>query len=309
MLRGRRAREGGAVRHHGGVTLRTLQARIAARQVVLRPDDTIGTTERQLCPVEIAAREEEVPDREEGVGVERHPRLKDPTERRDVASREEQCAGASEPIGRELFSGELEGFASEQDLSVREVEVADCEVYLGVGDVADVAVQASRPRVLPARVHPLHERERGGLRQGDVRAIAQRGCSRGVVCVDRGKGRGGGKDRAIPISPDLRSILDDYLRERRRHGLVAPEFITCLHSRAGISLSTFRRIIFRVRKASGIPFSFHSLRHSFLTQLLRNGVPIHTVSALAGHTQITTTAGYLKVFDEDKEDALKRLRY
>ncbi len=131
----------------------------------------------------------------------------------------------------------------------------------------------------------------------------------GAIRVDRGKGRGGGKDRVVPISPDLRDILEDYLRVRRRHNLNPPEFFTCLHSRAGISISTFGRIVYRVRAASGIPFSFHSLRHSFLTQLLRSGVPIHTVSALAGHTTITTTAGYLKVFDEDKEDALRRLRY
>lgn len=150
-----------------------------------------------------------------------------------------------------------------------------------------------------------------GLRRGEILRLHSLDVDlqQGLIRVERGKGRGGGKDRVIPIGPDLREILEDYLVERRRHNLTPPEFFTCLQSRAGVSLSTFNRIIRRVRQASQIPFAFHSLRHSFLTQLLRSGVPIHTVSALAGHTQITTTAGYLKVFDEDKEDAVRRLRY
>lgn len=150
-----------------------------------------------------------------------------------------------------------------------------------------------------------------GLRRAEVLRLKflDVDLQQGAIRVERGKGRGGGKDRVIPLSPDLREILEDYLRERRRHNLTPPEFFTCLHTRAGMSLSTFGRIIYQVRQASGIKFSYHSLRHSFLTQLLRGGVPIHTVSALAGHTQITTTAGYLKVFDEDKEDALRKFRY
>lgn len=127
----------------------------------------------------------------------------------------------------------------------------------------------------------------------------------GVIRVDRGKGRGGGKDRVLPIAPELRDVLSEYLRERQRHHLVSPEFFSCLQTRAGMSVSTFRRIVDRVRRASGVPFSYHSLRHSFLTHLLRSGTGIHVVSALAGHTQITTTAMYLRVFDADKERALR----
>ncbi len=129
------------------------------------------------------------------------------------------------------------------------------------------------------------------------------------IRVERGKGRGGGKDRVIPMAGELRYILEDYVRERSRQHIVSPEFFSCIQTKAGMSLSTFLRTIYRVKQASGISFSLHSLRHSFVTQLLRSGVPIHTVSALAGHSQITTTAGYLKVFDEDKADAMKRLRY
>jgi integron integrase len=39
----------------------------------------------------------------------------------------------------------------------------------------------------------------------------------------------------------------------------------------------------------------HCLRHSFATHSLENGVPIHVVQALMGHTSIETTEGYIHI--------------
>lgn len=41
-------------------------------------------------------------------------------------------------------------------------------------------------------------------------------------------------------------------------------------------------------------FTCHALRHSAATNLLRAGVPVHLVSRLLNHTNITTTMGYVK---------------
>lgn len=48
---------------------------------------------------------------------------------------------------------------------------------------------------------------------------------------------------------------------------------------------------------AGLPrtaFTCHALRHSAATNLLRAGVPVHLVSRLLNHTNITTTMGYVK---------------
>lgn len=45
--------------------------------------------------------------------------------------------------------------------------------------------------------------------------------------------------------------------------------------------------------------SSHSLRHSCLTQLIKDGVDLRTVQKIAGHKNINTTAGYIKIIDSD----------
>jgi site-specific recombinase XerD len=43
----------------------------------------------------------------------------------------------------------------------------------------------------------------------------------------------------------------------------------------------------------------HAMRHSFVTNLLRCGVPLHLVSKLANHSQVSTTMRYAKVAGVD----------
>ncbi len=48
-----------------------------------------------------------------------------------------------------------------------------------------------------------------------------------------------------------------------------------------------------IKKKTGINFSFHSLRHSFASNMLESGVAIHQLSNLLGHSSIQTTLIYL----------------
>ena len=52
-----------------------------------------------------------------------------------------------------------------------------------------------------------------------------------------------------------------------------------------------------IRKDKEVPiyrYHFHCLRSSFVTRLLNEGVPIHHVQLLAGHSNLSTTSGYAK---------------
>jgi site-specific recombinase XerD len=60
--------------------------------------------------------------------------------------------------------------------------------------------------------------------------------------------------------------------------------------------------------------SFHSLRHSFATQLLESGVNVRTIQALLGHRSLGTTQRYTHVAGDYLQatqsplDALKQVR-
>ena len=52
-------------------------------------------------------------------------------------------------------------------------------------------------------------------------------------------------------------------------------------------------------------FSSHAFRHTYATELLRNGVPAEVVRALLGHASVTTTVGtYAHLTAEDARRAL-----
>ena len=150
-----------------------------------------------------------------------------------------------------------------------------------------------------------------GLRKGELLRLnyADVDLTEGTILVHRGKGVGGGKDRTAYIGPELREILTAFLRERRRRNLVSPGLFASASLRGGpfLSESALIRIIRAVRRASGVPFSMHSLRHSFVTMLLKGGVPIHVVQALAGHSSIVTTMRYTRVWDDELSSGAARI--
>jgi integrase len=148
-----------------------------------------------------------------------------------------------------------------------------------------------------------------GLRKGELLRLTftDIDLDEGTILVRSGKGRGGGKDRVVFVAPELREVLEHFVRERGIARVVAPGFWASPIGGDTMSEAALKRAVTRVRRASGIAFSLHSLRHSFVTLLLRAGVPIHVVRDLAGHTSIVTTAGYLRVWDEDKRRGVERL--
>ena len=102
----------------------------------------------------------------------------------------------------------------------------------------------------------------------------------------------GKKDRLtlIPkkITDDLRNMIagktaDDYVFESERGGKLTER--------------TAQIIFERALKAAGIQknATFHSLRHSFATHLLENGVDVRYVQELLGHANIRTTQIYTHV--------------
>ncbi|HYH05614.1 MAG TPA: site-specific integrase [Thermoanaerobaculia bacterium] len=151
-----------------------------------------------------------------------------------------------------------------------------------------------------------------GLRKSEVLALVNQDVNfrTGEILVSHGKGRYGGKQRHVPISDELGRLLLTYLRERRRYHLdQAPEFFTSTRPGGGVGASTLHFIVRTIARASGVQFSAHALRHSFVTHLLRSGVPLYIARDLAGHSHVETTLIYTKVFPKDRHDSIQRLSF
>ncbi|MEY4300138.1 MAG: hypothetical protein RIR25_1374 [Verrucomicrobiota bacterium] len=132
-----------------------------------------------------------------------------------------------------------------------------------------------------------------GLRLNEACHLKVRNIESGrmMLRVEQGKGR---KDRYTILSPWLLEELRGYYRRQRPGVWLFP-------ARRGGDVpmvdGTAQRIFYRSLARAGLPNrgGIHSLRHSFATHLLEDGVDLLTLKMLLGHSHFSTTAAYLHV--------------
>lgn len=77
--------------------------------------------------------------------------------------------------------------------------------------------------------------------------------------------------------------------------LLTPYVWTCPGGNPLYGVGSFRRRFYTALKNVGQvrKLSPHCCRHTYVTMLQANGVPMETIAALTGHSDIKTTEGYL----------------
>ena len=136
----------------------------------------------------------------------------------------------------------------------------------------------------------LRVAEVSGLKVGDVDS------TRMILRIKHGKG---GRHRNAMLSADLLTLLRQWWVEGHRQGVLHREgwlFPGQSWSRP-ISTRQLHRIVVEAARAAEIPKKVgpHTLRHSFATHLLEDGVDIRVIQVLLGHAKLDTTALYAKV--------------
>lgn len=130
-----------------------------------------------------------------------------------------------------------------------------------------------------------------GLRVSEVVDLKVRDLNISELCLNIREAKGG-KDR-ISILPesltsDLQNIMagksgDEYIFESERGGKLTTRTAQSVFEKS-LKLANIKKLA-----------TFHSLRHSFATHLLENGVDVRFIQKLLGHASITTTQLYTKV--------------
>ena len=131
-----------------------------------------------------------------------------------------------------------------------------------------------------------------GLRVSEAVALTAKDIdsARMVLVVRQGKGR---KDRYVMLSEQLLTILRTYWRRARPQTWLFPG----PDPSRPITVRTVQRACRDAVAAAELDPSVtvHTLRHSFATHLLEQGVDIRVIQDLLGHRNITSTTRYARV--------------
>jgi integrase/recombinase XerD len=137
-----------------------------------------------------------------------------------------------------------------------------------------------------------------GLRVAEVSAlkVSDVDSERMLLRVERGKG---GQYRNAMLSADLLTLLRQWWQVGRQQGVMHRDgwLFPGQHALKPISTRQLYRIVVEAAQAAEIAKRVgpHTLRHSFATHLLEDGVDIRVIQALLGHAKLENTAFYTKV--------------
>lgn len=202
-------------------------------------------------------------------------------------------------------------------------------VFLGLGKAK--TVRETLPQLAPQALTPKEQRDffRAIERSKRPRdralatlllntAIRIRECSdlnlddvlftdrKGILKIRDGKG---GCYREIPLNSLCRITLKEWLDERRRKFPGSSDESFFLSNRGTrMSVDSIDHAIRTLAKdAKLLDVSAHTLRHTCLTNLIRDGVDVVLVAQVGGHKKLETTMRYTLPTVTDKVAALERL--
>lgn len=136
-----------------------------------------------------------------------------------------------------------------------------------------------------------------GLRIGEARTlrVGQIDGIRGLVRVI-GKGN---KERLVPLAQGLLTRLRAHWKTHRNRTWLFPNSV----GTQPISARNLRLAFQAAAQAAGLPAGHvpHSLRHSYATHLLHQGVELRIVQILLGHASLRSTTIYTHLTEPGRE--------
>jgi integrase len=176
-------------------------------------------------------------------------------------------------------------FVKERNRRLRFLDVEECQRL----------VDCCSPHLKPIVITALNT----GMRRGEILSLKweQVGLKYGFISLEDTKS---GEGREIPINDALRSVFDGI-----------PHSIESVYVFTGMDGDPYKEIKrsfnTALRKAEIYKATFHSLRHTFASHLVMNGVDLATVKELLGHKSLTMTLRYSHLAPGHRTKAVKVL--
>jgi integrase len=150
-----------------------------------------------------------------------------------------------------------------------------------------------------------------GLRSGELRALRagdvdlDAGLLRVVrtLSEDQEETPKGEKDRIVPIVPQLAEVLGPIVRGRPRDERLVVTGKGATPTRQNVLA---KLVALQKRLGAERTWSVHALRHAFCSHLVRVGIGVEAVRALAGHSSIRVTNRYVHATAGDLRGAMER---
>jgi site-specific recombinase XerD len=113
-----------------------------------------------------------------------------------------------------------------------------------------------------------------------------------LIRIDQGKNR---KDRYVRLPAKLLEILRGYWRREKVKSTIW--LFPGRPRTEPMNRNSIRQMVHQAKEAAGIQkqVTTHTLRHSFATHMLEDGVDIRKIQLMLGHRSLRTTAKYLHV--------------
>ena len=108
-----------------------------------------------------------------------------------------------------------------------------------------------------------------------------------LIHIKNAKGR---KDRLVPLSSNVLNLLRDYYKKYR-----PKEYLFNGQSSLKYSIGSCQQIYKKYIEPDG---HIHTLRHSFATSLLENGIDLRIIQKILGHSNVKTTEIYTHVSNQ-----------
>ena len=108
-------------------------------------------------------------------------------------------------------------------------------------------------------------------------------------------------DRYIPLHPQLKELLDDWITHHRPAGVRSDRLLLVRHR--SITARRLAIALHRLGAEAGIGHvTAHQLRHTLATQAINRGMSLDAIAAQLGHKTLAMTTVYARIADKTVAD-------